>query len=191
MKVVSRVPVFFGGLGLSLLLTLGGCASMASLQDALKPTAIEKVDYKPTAKPAWKGKTIFVDFDYSSVYWRYDFAANLSQQIRDSVIEGLVEDKIFKVQDRVTAGKYFYRVEIRIASPVIKLRSGSTIDSISATFRIKIYDASNNLITAKTRDVRYDAPMLTVSVNNSQQTLLDNYIHNAGEEIRKTFYESL
>lgn len=164
---------------------------MAGLQEALKPTAIDKVDYKPKAKSAWMGKAIFVDFDYSSVYWRYDFASGLSQRIRDSVIEGLVEDKIFKVQDRLSAGKYLYKVEVRIASPVISMRSGSTIDSISATFRIKIYDASNNLVTAKTRDVRYDAPMITVSVNDSQQKLLDTYIHNAGEEVRKTFYESL
>jgi len=171
-----------GGALLTGILVLAGCAS---LQEALKPTAIEEVNYKPVAKPAWK------DFRYSDVYWRYDFAANLSERIRDGLVEGLVEDKIFKVQDKPTGAKYLYKVGIDITNPLIQVSSAGTIQHMSATFRIKTYDAKDNLITAKTRDVVYDAPMVTIAVNNSQDKLLNAYIHNASEDIRKTFYESL
>jgi hypothetical protein len=188
MRRNNVVKFLVGGLLLASAVFLSGCAS---LQEALKPTAIEEVNYKPVAKSAWKGASISIDFRYSNVYWRYDFAANLSERIRDGLVEGLIEDKIFKVQDKPTGAKYLYKVGIDIASPSIQVSSAGTIQHMSATFRIKIYDAKDNLITAKTRDVVYDAPMVTIAINNSQEKLLNNYIHNAAEDIRKTFYESL
>jgi hypothetical protein len=40
-----------------------GCESLA---EAMKPTAVERVTYKPEAKPGWKGQTIFIDFDVNT-----------------------------------------------------------------------------------------------------------------------------
>lgn len=165
-----------------------GCESLA---EAMKPTTVERVTYKPVAKPGWKGQTIFIDFDSNYSIWGSSVARNLSLSIRDQLIEGVVEDQIFKVQDRNTGAKYLYRISVDIANPVIRASSNGVIQYISATFRIKSYDKQGNLVTAKTRDVEYKAPAFTVASGDSQQKLMDNYAHNAAEGIRQTMYESL
>ena len=170
------------------IVALAGCSS---LQDMLKPTTVEQVNYKPVAKPEWKDKTIYIDFDTNYGIWDNLYASDLSLNIKDDLIESVVEDKIFHVQDKMTTAKYLYKIEVRIANPVITTNSSGVIQSISATFRIKSYDVKGNLVIAKTREVRYDAPMLTVTTTNSQQTLIKNYIHNASQGIRETMYESL
>lgn len=185
----KSIMFFSGSFVLALcLISLTGCAGLAEM---LKPTTVERVDYKPVAKPEWKDKTIYIDFDSNYGIWSNMYASELSQNIKDDLIESVVEDKIFHVQDKQTSAKYLYKIEVRIANPVITTSSSGVIQSISASFRIKSYDAKDNLVIAKTREVRYEAPMLTVTTSGSQQKLIDNYIHNASQGIRETLYESL
>lgn len=175
-------------------LLLTGCAGsnidLSELSKALKPTSIERDDSVTECDRAWKGKTIFIDFDTSRSYWRYHYASNLAQSIKDTLIEDIVEDGCFHVQDRRSRQKYAYRVGVRIGSPFIKANNGA-IKKISATFRIKTYDSRDNLITAKTRKVKYDAPIFTLTVNDSQEELIENYAHNVAVNIREAVYESL
>ncbi len=165
-----------------------GCESLA---EAMKPTAVERVAYKPEAKPAWKGQTIFIDFDVNTNVWGSEVASELSFNIRDTLVEKVVEDKIFHVQDKNTGAKYMYRIWIVIADPVITASRNGVIQGISATFRIKTYDKKGNLVTAKTREERYKAPAFTVATGDSQRKLLNDFAHNAAEGIRQTMYESL
>lgn len=171
--------------------TLGSCAGF-DLQEILKPTKIEKVTYKPTAKPKWKGQTVYIDFESTSGIWYYAFASNLNNRIRENLVEGMVDDKIFTIKDkRITKG-FMYRIEVRIANPkIVVAKKTDVIRSMSATFRIKIYDAKNNLIASKMRDVSYNAPTIAVSVGNSQDELVSNYAWNSAQEIRQLIYESL
>ncbi|POR04161.1 hypothetical protein AU468_04085 [Alkalispirochaeta sphaeroplastigenens] len=165
-------------------------SSCESLSEIFKPTEIERVEYVPTARPEWEGQTIYIDFEVAGGIWRYSYASGLSQSIRDQLIEDIVSDGIFKVQDRRTGADYMFKTEVRIANPVIQVSDNDVIRSISATFRIRTYDRNDNLVTAKTRDVRYDAPSFTVTVNDSQQKLVENYAYNAAQEIRQAVYES-
>ncbi len=169
-------------------LAVSGCESLG---EAMKPTAVERVTYKPVAKPEWKDQTIFIDFDVNTNIWGSEVASSLSLNIRDKLIEGTVEDKIFHVQDQNTGAKYLYRIWIVIADPVITVSANGVIQGISATFRIKSYDKKGNLVTAKTREERYKAPSFTVASGDSQRKLLDDFAHNAAEGIRQTMYESL
>ena len=153
-------------------------------------TNVPRSVYKPICKPAWKGKTIFIDFDTNYGIWNNAYASNLSEQIRDQLIEGIVEDGCFNIQDISTGTSYLYKVGVRIANPSITVSEDGAIRHISAAFQIKTYNNKNNLITAKTRNVTYDAPAFVVTVNNSQEVLLQNYAHNVSLEIRKTVYDS-
>lgn len=197
MKKLKVVSNFSNLLNLIIILVgivlLNGCVSVReSLAEMFKPTTIERVHYEPVGKPEWEGQTIYIDFDAGYSSWYYDFASNLSTDIRDSLIEDIIEDQIFNVQDRVKqSAKYLYKIDVNIDNPKIGTTNSNIIKTISATFRIKIYDSKDNLITSKKREVRYDAPALTVSVNDSQQTLLNNYVYNASQEIRRSIYESL
>ncbi|SIQ41029.1 hypothetical protein SAMN05920897_108102 [Alkalispirochaeta americana] len=165
-------------------------SSCETLSEMFQPTEIERVEYVPTAKPEWEGQTIYIDFEVASGIWRYNYASGLSQSIRDQLIEDVVSDGIFNVQDRRTGADYMFKTEVRIANPVIQVSDNDVIRSISATFRVRTYDRDDNLVTAKTREVRYDAPSFTVTVNDSQQKLVENYAYNAAQEIRQIVYES-
>ena len=158
-------------------------------KETLKPTKIDRESYKPTCKKEWLGKTIYIDFDTTRSCWDYRYASNLALTIRDRLIEDVVEDGCFHVQDVRTGKRYSYMVGVTIANPSMQVNN-RTIRHVSAAFRIKTYDSQDNLITAKTRDVKYDSPAFTVSVNNSQDELLENYAYNVSVNIRKEVYES-
>lgn len=175
----------------SLSVVLIGLTGCQSLKNTFKPTTIERITYKPEAKSEWKDQTIFIDFDVRKNAWRGATASSLSTNIRDQLIEGVVEDKIFHVQDQNTGARYLYRIWIEIADPVISVSSNGVIEGISATFRIKSYDEKGNLVTAKTRVEQYKSPAFTVSINDSQRKLLDDFAHNAAEGIKQTMYEGL
>jgi len=156
-----------------------------------KVTKVKREVYKPKCKKRWKGKTIYIDFD-TTTYWRYSFASGLSTQIKEQLIEDTVNDRCFNVQDYGSGynkKKYYYRVKVIIARPIIKARKG-VIKSISARFKLKIYNRHNNVIASKTRDVKYKAPSITVNVNDSQEKLLENYCYNVSVKIRKAMYQS-
>jgi hypothetical protein len=166
------------------------CASLNKVLAGIKPTGVERVSFKPTCKPSWKGKTIYIDFDTNSGIWYHSFASNLSQNIRDQLIEDVVEDGCFHIQDISTGMRYSYKVGVIIANPLIRVSGRNVIQSIQANFRIKTYDGNNNLITAMTRPVKYVAPSLTITINDSQDELLANYAYNVSVDIRKTVYAS-
>jgi len=170
-----------------------GCeTNMAKVKDMLKPTSIEREKYNPSCKKSWKGKTMYIDFD-TTASWYYSYASGLSAQIRDQLVEDVVDNGCFKVQDYGSGyrGKNFdYRVHVVVARPKITMQR-NVIRKISATYRIKIYNKNNNLIKAKTSAVKYDAPSLVVSSGNSQQVLLENYAYNVSVAIRKAMYTSL
>lgn len=170
-----------------------GCeTNMAKVKDMMKPTSIEREKYNPPCKKSWKGKTIYIDFD-TTASWYYSYASGLSAQIRDQLIEDVVDNGCFKVQDYGSGyrGKGFnYRVHVVIARPKIRMKN-KVIRDISATYRIKIYNKNNNLIKAKTSAVKYKAPSLVVSSGDSQQKLLENYAYNVSVAIRKAMYTSL
>ena len=169
-----------------IVLAVSGCETLGNL---FQPTTVDRVEYVPTPKPEWEDETIFIDFDAGYVTWYYAYASQLSETIRDQLIEDIVEDGIFKVQDRRTGADYLYKVEVRIENPLIEV-SNDVIQSISATFNVRTYDREDNLVTAKTREVRYDAPAFNVTVNDSQRELVDNYAYNAAQQIRREVYES-
>lgn len=188
-KEIAARRLFLAVTALSVV-TIGlmGCET---LKNTFKPTAIERVTYKPEPKSEWKDQTIFIDFDVRKNAWRGQGANSLSMNIRDKLIEGVVEDNIFHVQDQNTGARYLYRIWIDIADPEISFSSNGVIEGISATFRIKSYDKNGNLVTAKTREERYKSPAFTVSINDSQRKLLDDFAYNAAEGIRQTMYEGL
>lgn len=167
---------------------VSGCGDLSEL---LTPTTIDRDEFKPVCKKSLKGKTIYIDFKTAS-YWYHRYASDLAYTIKDRLIEDVVEDGCFKVQDTYQyRKKYAYKVSVRIANPKIKVSKNGVIKRISATYRIKTYDNRENLIKAKTRDVTYNSPMLTVAVNDSQNELLNNYAYNASVEIRKAVYDSV
>lgn len=168
------------------LVLLSGCAE---LEKIFKPTSVELVSYKPVCKKSWKGQTIYIDFETSGSYWRY--ASDLAYQIRDKLIEDVVEDGCFHVQDRNTGTKYVYKVGVRVASPYVAVDQQDVISAVSAQFRIKTYDSRDNLVKAMTRDVEYKRPIFVVVSGDSQSKLLSNYANNVSVEIRKLFYASL
>lgn len=165
---------------------LSGCAELENL---LKPTSVERTSYKPVCKKSWKGQTIYIDFETSGSYWRY--ASNLAYEIRDQLIEDVVEDGCFHVQDSRTGAKYAYKVGVRVASPQVSADRQGVISQVSAQFRIKTYDGRDNLVKAMTRDVEYKRPVFVVVSGDSQSKLLSDYASNVSVEIRKLFYASL
>jgi hypothetical protein len=175
---------------LGVLITLPGCDSINKFLKSIKPTSIERVNYSAMCKKHWKGKTIFIDFDTNYGIWYNHYASNLTENIKDNLIEGIVDDGCFHIQDRLTNAKYSYKAGVRIANPRIRTTSRGSITSISANFRIKTYDQRGNLITAKTRKVDYDSGMIKITINNSDEELVDNFAYNASVAIRKTVYES-
>lgn len=194
MKMKSDIAVVSKRLIIVIVVLAGGLllAGCETLKEVLKPTTIERVEYEPTAKPEWEGQTVYIDFDNNYSLWSNSYMSGLSESIRDQLIEAVIEDQIFKVQDKRTTGtEYLYRIEVRISNPVISTSSSGVIQSISASFRIKTYDSSDNLVIAKTREVRYDSPAFTVSTGNSQRQLVDDFAYNAFQEIRQIMYESL
>jgi len=174
------------------LFLLSGCANMeglSNISNLLKPTTVAQVTFKPVCKKSWHRKTIFIDFKTNHSYWRY--ASNLAVQIKDQLMEDVIEDGCFHVQDRNTGRRYFYKVGVRVANPHILVNQRSIISKVSARYRIKTYDHRGNLVTAMTRDVSYKRPMFVVVTSDSQSELLSNYAHNVSVEIRKAFYKSL
>ncbi len=173
---------------LSIIMSLTGCAEFKKM---FKVTKVQREEYKPKCKKHWKGKTIFIDFD-TTTYWSYSYASGLSTKIKEQLIEDTVEDGCFNVQDYGSGynrQKYYYRVKVVIARPVIRAQKG-VIRSISARFKLKIYNSKNNIVASKTRDVKYKAPAVTINVNNSQDELLENYCYNVSVQIRKAMYKS-
>lgn len=173
---------------LSFSFSLTGCAQ---LKEMFKVTKVKREVYKPKCKRHWKGKTIYIDFD-TRTYWRYSYASGLSTKIKEQLIEDTIEDKCFNVQDYGSGynrKKYYYRVKVRVASPLIRAHKG-VIRSISAKFKLKIYNRYNNIVASKTRVVKYKAPAVTINVNNSQEELLENYCYNVSVQIRKAMYKS-
>ncbi len=162
----------------------------ASVSDAFKPTSIEKISYKAVCKPEWKGKTVFIDFDVNRTWWGFGYGSTLAYSIRDKLMEDVVEDGCFKVQDKKTGQKYAYKIGITIGNPVVDV-SNNVINNVSGEFRIKTYDHADDLITAKSRDVAWKRPFFVIAINDSQQQLLKDYSYNASVSIRQTFYESL
>ena len=171
-------------------LLLSGCANMGSLSDIsnlLKPTSVDQVTYTPVCEKSWIGKTVFFDFETNHSYWQY--ASDLAEQIKDQLIEDVVEDGCFHVQDRSTGAHYAYKVGIRIFNPHVSVDRQRVISQVSAQFRIKTYDRKDNLVKAITRDVSYKRPMFAVVVGDSQSKLLSNYANNVSVEIRKLYYK--
>lgn len=164
-------------------------SACAELEKIFKPTSVERDTYQPECKRSWKGKTIYIDFRTNSYYWNHRYASGLAAGIRDKLIEDIVEDGCFNVQDTRSRRNYLYKVSVRITSPRIRVRN-RIIQHVSAAFRVKTYDSRNNLITAKTRRVKYDAPQFVMAINNSQEELLENYAYNVSIRIRKSIYQS-
>ena len=183
---IFSMALLWRAVSLSIFALLSGCAELDNL---LKPTTVEQTSYKPVCAKSWKGQTIYIDFETSGSYWRY--ASNLAYEIRDKLIEDVVEDGCFHVQDRKTGTNYVYKVGVRVASPQVSANQQGVISQVSAQFRIKTYDNRDNLVKAMTRDVEYKRPMFVVVSGNSQSKLLSNYASNVSVEIRKLFYASL
>lgn len=167
---------------------LSGCVELMAL---LKPTNIDRISYDPECEKAWEGKTVYIDFDVNRSYWSYRYASNLAYDIRDKLIEDVVNDGCFHVTDKNIRRNFAYRVGVHISNPRIRTSKGGFIDSVSARFRIKTYDNKNNLVKAPSRKIKYERPSFVVKSGNSQEDLLDSYTHNVSVEIRKMFYESL
>jgi len=165
-------------------------SSCADLNNLFKPTNVDRISFIPECKNEWKGKTIFIDFAANRSYWSHRYASNLAYEIKDKLMEDVVEDGCFHVQDKKTGARYTYKVGVRVASPVIKSKNGF-INSVSASYRIKTYDSRGNLVKAKTRTIKYKRPMFVVVSGDSQSELLLNYAHNVSVEIRKIVYKSL
>lgn len=183
LKLITLIAIFIGLVPLS-----SDAFGLKDLKNALKPTKVERITYSPKCKKEWKGKTVFIDFDTSRAYWNHRYASGLALDIRDGLIEDFVNDGCFHVQDRRTNKRYAYRIHVAITNPSLKVRRG-IIKKVSAAFRLKTYDRKDNLITAKTRRVKYERPMLVVASGDSQSELLENYAYNVSVEIRKAVYK--
>ena len=165
-----------------------GCAQLQELLPA--PTNVDRDIYQPECKSSWKNKTVFIDFNTTHYYWRHEYATSLATDIRDKLMEEIVDDGCFNVQDTRSSTKYYYKIGIRIGSPSILVKKG-VLNKISAKFRIKTYDGKNNIIKAASRTVEYERPAFVVVVNDSQEELLENYTSNVSTRIREAFYQSI